>query len=134
MDRQLLLKEIQLKAVRSSGAGGQHVNKTATKVVLYFPLISSQALDQREKETLTERLQHRITADGGIRMSASKYRSQSRNKQAVIDRLIGLLEYHLLPKKERKATKPSKRAVAKRLDQKKRQAMKKANRKKPPLD
>ena len=134
MNRTTILREIQLKAVRSSGAGGQHVNKTSTKVVLYFPLNSSEGLSEQEKETLTYRLNHRITVDGGIRMAASKYRSQSRNKQAVIDRLFALLEYNLLPKKARKATKPSKKAVAKRLELKKRQAIKKANRKKPPTD
>lgn len=134
MDRSIILRELQLKAVRSSGAGGQHVNKTATKVVLYFPLQASEGLSDKEKETLSERLKHRITADGGIRLTASKYRSQSRNKQAVIDRLFALLEYNLLPRKVRKATKPSKRSIAKRLELKKRQAKKKADRKKPPLD
>jgi len=134
MDRQQLLREIQLKAVRSSGPGGQHVNKTSTKIVLYFPLSTSEALSEQEKDTLMDRLQNRITADGGIRLNSSQYRSQSRNKEAAIDRLMALLEYHLLPKKERKATRPSKKAVAKRLDKKKKQALKKANRKKPPLD
>ena len=134
MDRQLLLRELHYKAVRSSGAGGQHVNKASTKVILYFSLLDSKALSKEERELLLVRLKHRISAEGAIQLQCGLHRSQFRNKEVVTDRLLALIQDNLLPEKERKATKPSRKVVAKRLDDKKKHGLKKASRKKPPMD
>lgn len=134
MDRELLLKELDYKAVRSSGAGGQHVNKASTKVILHFSLLDSKAISNEERELLLVRLKHRISTEGVIQLQCGLHRSQLRNKEVVTNRLLALIEDNLLPEKERKATKPSRKAVAKRLDDKKKQGQKKAGRKKPPMD
>lgn len=131
MDTSVILKELQFKAVSSSGAGGQHVNKTATKVEVVFPVVASEGLTETEKEWLQQKLSSRITSEGNLILQCGETRSQHRNKKIVIDRLLALLQQHIQPAKKRKKTKPSKKAIQKRLDQKKNHTLKK-NRRKPP--
>jgi len=131
---ELLLKELSFKAVRSSGPGGQHVNKTSSKVELTFNMANSTALSESEKERLQKNLKSRITQDGEIIITCGETRSQHQNKAIIIDRLIELLEQGLKEKKPRKKTKPSKKAIEKRISTKKKQALKKANRKRPKID
>ncbi len=134
MNIEILLKELSFKAIRSSGAGGQHVNKTASKVEVTFSVLKSEALSEKEKNLLHEKLKNRITSEGNIILQSGKTRSQHKNKTFVIKRLLDLLEHSLKRKKLRKKTKPSKKAIEKRLSSKRNQALKKANRKNPKID
>jgi ribosome-associated protein len=134
MDLNILLKELNFKAVRSSGPGGQHVNKTATKVEVSFNIQTSQALSETEKTRLTKKLSSKISSDRNINLQCGETRSQSRNKAIVIERLIALLKQGLRVAKARKKTKPSKSAIERRLKSKKEIALKKSTRKPPRLD
>lgn len=134
MNTEILLKELSFKAVRSSGAGGQHVNKTASKVEVTFSVLNSEALSEREKKRIIEKLKNRITSEGMIILQSGKTRSQHKNKAIVIKRLIDLLEQSLVRTKLRRKTKPSRGSIEKRLTSKRNQALKKANRKNPKID
>lgn len=133
MDSEKLLKEISFKAVRSSGPGGQHVNKTASKAVIGFTITSSQIFTPLEKQRLLEKLKSRISQDGILTITCSESRSQHRNKALAIARLFTLLEKSLRVAKSRKKSRPSKNAIEKRIVSKKKNALKKANRKPPSL-
>ncbi|RDK88803.1 alternative ribosome rescue aminoacyl-tRNA hydrolase ArfB [Marinirhabdus gelatinilytica] len=133
MDTSQIVKELQYKAIRSSGAGGQHVNKTATKVEVTFSIANSQGLTETEKELLNQRLSSRITLENTLVLQCGTTRSQSRNKTLVTKRLLELLEQNSKPKKKRKKTKPSKSAIEKRLREKKKKALKKSNRRPPEI-
>lgn len=134
MDIAIILNELQFKAVRSSGPGGQHVNKTATKIELTFPLLSSEGLTETEKETLQKRLKSRLLSDGTLLLQCGETRSQLRNKKLCIDRIITLLEENSKVKKIRKKTTPSKSVIEKRLQIKKNTGLKKATRRRPEID
>jgi len=134
MQTEIILKELQFKAVRSSGPGGQHVNKTASKVEVYFNLLASEGLTAGEKKLLKVRLATRINSEGVLSLQNSESRSQHRNKKLSVERLIALLEKNLQVAKPRRKTKPSKGAVEKRLQSKKKTALKKTNRKPPGLE
>ena len=129
MDSAKLLKEISFKGVRSSGPGGQHVNKTASKAVISFTISTSQIFSSQEKQRLLEKLKHRISQDGILTITCSESRSQHRNKALAIERLISLLEKNLRIAKHRKKSRPSRNAMEKRLVSKKNHDLKKANRK-----
>lgn len=134
MNTELLLRELQFKAVRSSGPGGQHVNKTSSKIEVSFDVLNSKALTPTEKERIQRKLASRLTSEGILLLQCSESRSQHRNKAIAIERMIVLLKEHTKAPKKRKKTKPSKSAIQKRLTAKKNQALKKANRKRPSLD
>ncbi|HZW77287.1 MAG TPA: alternative ribosome rescue aminoacyl-tRNA hydrolase ArfB [Flavobacteriaceae bacterium] len=127
----ILLKELNLKAVRSGGAGGQHVNKTSSKVEVAFSIPNSAALSEDEKQRLLKKQDSRISKEGVIVMQSDETRSQHKNKSLVIERLLKWLEENLKEKKLRKKTKLSKAVIEKRLKEKKRQALKKLHRKNP---
>ena len=133
MDRLQLLKEISFKAIRSSGPGGQHVNKTASKAVISFTINTSEIFTPKEKQRLLETLKTRISQDGSLTITCSESRSQHRNKALAIARLFSLLEKSLRVAKSRKKSRPSRNAIEKRLVSKKKHALKKANRKPPPV-
>lgn len=122
-----------IKPVRSSGPGGQHVNKVATKIDLRFNIPESQGLDEAEKTRILKKLASRLNADGVLIIQAAETRSQFRNRQIALARLKSMLEESLKRPKKRKPTKPSKSSVEKRLKSKKRQAEKKQSRKNPGL-
>lgn len=132
MDINLLTTELTFKAVRSSGPGGQHVNKTASKVEVYFKLADSQALSENQKERIQRKLKSRISSEGVISVQSSDTRSQHKNKALAIEKLITMLQDSLKVSKIRRKTKPSKSAMEKRVKSKKQQALKKSLRK-PPL-
>lgn len=134
MNIDFLLTELTFKAIRSSGPGGQHVNKTASKVEVYYDLENSQALSESEKNRLRNKLSSKISSEGIISLQCGETRSQHRNKSIVIERLIELLNENLKVAKPRRKTKPSRGAVERRLKSKKQQALRKTNRKPPNLD
>ncbi len=131
MDEELLLKELEYKAVRSSGSGGQHANKTATKVELSFDVQNSEALSEGEKNRVLKKLSKRINKEGILKMSSEDSRSQSSNKEIVIQTFLFELKESLKRPKPRKKTKPTRASKIKRLKEKKRKAEIKANRKDP---
>lgn len=134
MKKQQVHSELQFKAVRSSGAGGQNVNKVSSKVELYFDVAASKGLSDVEKERLLQKLRTRLTNDGVLILQCDEARSQHKNKDLVIKRFFEVLKKALAVPKKRKATKPTKSSIEKRLKSKKRAAEKKANRKPPDVN
>lgn len=134
MDEQRIVQELQFKAVRSSGAGGQHVNKVSTKVELTFNLGDSSALSEEEKERISKKLTTKLTKDGMLLLQEDKTRSQHKNKELVIKRFLALLTEALKVPKKRKKSKPTKASIEKRLKSKRISSQKKANREKPDLE
>ncbi|HEX8506977.1 MAG TPA: alternative ribosome rescue aminoacyl-tRNA hydrolase ArfB [Hymenobacter sp.] len=122
--------EITFQTSRSSGPGGQNVNKVESRVELRFPLRESQVLTEQQKELILEKLANQLTAEGLLIITAQEDRSQLRNKDIALARFHELLARSLRRPKPRKATKPSKSAVRKRLEGKKIHGEKKANRRK----
>ena|ERR1700761_4956228 len=125
-----LQKETFYKTSRSGGKGGQNVNKVSSKVELLFSINDSALFNEDEKQLLTDKLQSRFNKDGYVQVICDEERSQYLNKEKAIERLIGLLTRALEKPKIRKSTKPSKKAKAERLDNKKLQSVKKEGRKK----
>lgn len=134
LNKEQIQKELQFKAIRSSGAGGQHVNKVSSKVELSFAVQESLGLSNLEKERLLSKLDSKLTKNGVLRLQCDEARSQHQNKNLVIKRFYGLLQMALRVPKKRKATKPSKSSVEKRLKSKKMASYKKASRRPPDLD
>jgi len=134
MDKERIRQELQFKAVRSSGSGGQHVNKVSTKIELSFGVDTTTALTDEEKERIISKLKHRLSKENVLLLQCDESRSQHKNKAQVIQRFLDLIEDSLKVPKKRKATKPSKASVEKRLQNKKKAAQKKASRIKPHLD
>ncbi len=134
MDSERLSSEISYRAVRSSGAGGQHVNKVSTKVELVFDVVNSQLLTQNQKEKLLEKLKTRITKSGLLILRCDATRSQAKNREIVMERFIALVKEALKPVKKRKKTKPTKASVERRLKEKRKQSEKKEYRKNKPGD
>jgi ribosome-associated protein len=131
MEIQTILSEIKYKAVRSSGAGGQNVNKVSSKVVLTFDLSNSQALSEDEKWLLETNLQNRLTTDLVLILNCDEDRSQLKNKEIVTKRFLDIIKKGLYVQKERKPTKIPKSVIRKRIKDKKNVAEVKKNRRKP---
>ncbi len=122
------LPEITFQTSRSSGPGGQNVNKVESRVELRWHLQDSQVLTEAQKELILEKVSNQLTAEGLLLITAQDDRSQLRNKEIALARFHELLLKSLRRPKPRKATKPSKGAVRKRLEGKKKDGEKKANR------
>ena len=133
MNWEKILSELSFRTSRSSGAGGQHVNKTETKVEVLFSIRNSEGLDAEEKEMLAALLAAAINDEGIIAVSSQKTRSQFDNKENAIEKLKTKLEKALIPKRKRISTKPSKSAIEERLAEKKLISEKKLGRKKPEI-
>jgi ribosome-associated protein len=133
MKTDLILSELQFKAVRSSGAGGQNVNKVSSKVVLTFNVNSSQALSEDEKELLTTKLTSKLSSENLLILNCDEDRSQLRNKEIVIKRFLELITKSLLVPKKRKVTKIPRSVIEKRIKAKRNLSEIKQNRRKPDL-
>lgn len=131
MDKDALIPELRFKAVRSSGAGGQNVNKVASKVELSFSIDDSVVLSQAQKDQLIRKLRSRLTKNNELILQSDTSRSQHKNKELAIDRFFSLLEEGLKKRPVRKPTKVPKSSKLKRLKEKKIQSEKKANRQNP---
>ena len=134
MNTENILKELNFKATRSSGPGGQHVNKTSSKIELTFYLENSFSLSEKEKELLKIKLVSKLTKENVLILFCEETRSQHRNKEISIKRFLELLKTNLIRPKKRQKTKPSKGALKRRVETKKRTSIKKALRKKPKFD
>ena len=131
MENEKIISELSFKAVRSSGAGGQNVNKVSSKVVLTFDLKNSQALTQEEKLLVETKLIARLTTDSILILNCDEDRSQFRNKEIVIKRFLTLMKDALFIPKERKPTRIPKSVIRKRIKNKKSISEVKKNRRKP---
>jgi len=122
------LAEVELRTSRSSGPGGQHANVTASRVEAVFDVEASNALSERQRRRLLERLGPRVTA------VAQDARGQARNRQLALKRLSEKLAEGLREPKKRRPTRPSRGAKERRLDQKRRTGERKRTRRRPEID
>tara|TARA_B110000305_G_C19426853_1_gene634084 strand:- start:187 stop:594 length:408 start_codon:yes stop_codon:yes gene_type:complete len=129
MNVESIIKELSFKAIRSSGAGGQHVNKVSSKIALTFDLLASENLNEDEKELLHKSLKTKLTKANSIILTCDESRSQHKNKEIAIDRFLEIIKKGLVIQKRRKATKVPRSAIKKRLNSKKKLSVKKAHRK-----
>jgi|SRR5687768_15499051 len=129
----LLAPELVFSTSRSSGPGGQNVNKVNSKVTLEWDVANSRVLTDDEKIFLSEKLASRMTREGVVQITSQESRSQIANKELVVQKLDNLLSKAFVKKKVRKATKPSKRAKQQRLKKKKVVSEKKNWRKRPDI-
>ena len=133
MEIEKMIAELHFKAVRSSGAGGQNVNKVSSKIVLSFDVINSKGLSDDEKKLLLQQLASRLTLENILILHCDEDRSQLRNKDIIIKRFLNIIKSGLTVPKIRKATKVPKSVIKKRLKDKKNISEIKQNRKKPDL-
>lgn len=124
-----LVREASIKATRSGGAGGQHVNKVSSRIELTFDIPGSYSLTDEQKNILLEKLASKLSNEGILRITEDSDRSQHENKEKAIAKFYTLLENALKPVKKRKKTKVSKAAKEKRLQKKKKESEKKKLRK-----
>ena len=117
--RECLHREVEFRTSRSSGPGGQHVNKTESRVELLWSPQDSDCLNEAQKMMVTSRLRSRITDDGVLIMASERHRSQHRNKAELIERFQELILASLVPVKKRRPTKPTRSSVEKRIRSKK---------------
>lgn len=121
-------KELTYKTSRSSGAGGQNVNKVETSVTVLWKVADTEFFSNEEIELILEKLKNRINQDGILQLTVSESRTQLQNKKIATDKILELVEKSLYKPKPRKATKPSKRQIEKRITAKKQISEKKENR------
>lgn len=122
--------ELSFSFGTSGGPGGQHANKAETRVTLSFDVSASPSLSERQRGLLLSRLGNRISRDGTLKISASTSRSQYENRQVTVARFQSLLERALRPRKRRRPTKPSRAAIERRLEAKRRHSRRKQQRQK----
>jgi ribosome-associated protein len=114
--------ELRVTFVRSSGPGGQNVNKVSTRAVVCFSVPDSLSLTDRQRRLITRNLAGRISRSGRIRVSCQRHRTQRANRQEAIERLLSLLAEACTPPKERRKTRVPARAKARRLAEKRHRA------------
>jgi ribosome-associated protein len=120
--------EIEARASRAGGAGGQHVNTSSTRIELRWNVRQSRAIDDATRQRILDKLPTRVDADGALRVVSSARRSQLQNREAAEARMAELVAEALHREKPRKKTKPSRAAKMKRLDEKRRHSERKKNR------
>ena len=131
MDVDKIKSELSYKAVRSSGAGGQNVNKVSSKVILTFDIPQSNGLSNSEKELLKSKLKPRLTSEYILMLNGEEDRSQLKNKALVTKRFFEILKIALIIPKQRKATKIPRSVIEKRIKAKRNNSIIKQNRKRP---
>ncbi len=129
-----LLGEVTYRTSRSSGPGGQHVNKTESRVELIWNPGNSNCLNDKQKARLRLFLARRLTFRGELILASEKYRSQHRNKEDVAERLLSLVATGLIPHKKRKPTRPTRSSKERRIRQKKIRGEIKRTRRERPTD
>lgn len=121
--------ELSYKTSRSSGAGGQNVNKVETAVTVLWDVFQSEIFNEEQKDRISKKLKNRINAEGILQLTVSESRTQLRNKKIATERILEIVNSALIVQKARIKTKPSKNQVQKRLETKKKISEKKENRK-----
>ena len=121
--------ELDVRVSRASGAGGQHVNKTSSRVEIFWNIPASRAVSDEQRARLLDKLASRLTTEGSVRVVASDMRSQSRNRDLAEERLADLVRLALIVPRKRRPTKPTRAAKEARLETKKRHSNKKRGRK-----
>ena len=134
MNLESLISELSFKALRSSGSGGQHVNKVSSKVELHFNVENSKILSEEQKILLLKKLKTRLSGNNDLVLQCDESRSQHKNKELVIKRFLQIIKKGLIVPKKRKPTKIPRSAIRKRLKSKRIRSEKKAERKNPNLD
>ena len=124
-------KEINFKMTKSSGPGGQNINKNSTAVILEFDILNSISLPNKIKQILFNTSHSYLSKTGRIIIKANNYKSQQRNKTEAVSRFITYFNNVLMTKKKRIETKPTKSSIEKRLNEKRKKSLKKSLRKKP---
>lgn len=119
LNKTAILSELIFNTSRSGGAGGQHVNKVETKVEVYWDILKSLAINDDQRSLITQKLKNKIDSDGILKMASSKTRSQLKNKEDAINKLLALIEKALTIQPKRIPTKVPKSVVKKRLSDKK---------------
>jgi ribosome-associated protein len=127
-DIEVLLNECRFEATRSSGSGGQNVNKVSTKVILIFNVLESNVLGVEQKEIFLTKLHTRISKNSIFRISSGRERTQLANRKLVIEKFFKLVEKAFETEEERIATMPSRSSKLKRIESKKALSGKKAER------
>jgi ribosome-associated protein len=130
-DLRLPLAELDYRASRSGGPGGQHVNTSSTRIEVWWDIAGSPTLTPEQRAQLLERLRPRLDSTGRLRLVSSGTRSQLRNREDVTERLQSVIAAALAPRKKRKPTKPSRAAKAARLETKRRRSTIKQRRRPP---
>lgn len=122
------LHEIMVQAISGGGPGGQHVNKSATRIALQWNVRTTRALREDQRERVLAKLGSRLDSDGAVRIVAGEYRSQQQNRRAALERLQELVARALIVPRVRRATKPTRGSIEQRLTSKKRQGARKQER------
>jgi ribosome-associated protein len=130
----LPLAELDYRATRSGGPGGQHVNTSSTRIEVWWDVRAYPSLTEEQRTRLVARLSRRLDGEGRLRVVASESRSQLRNREAATERLRELVASALAIPKPRKRTRPSRAAKAARLEAKRRRSALKRDRRRPPPD
>lgn len=127
---QIPLAELNFRFTTSSGPGGQHANRAATRVTLLFDVANSPSLDEATRRRLLKKLAPRLDKEGVLQVHSQETRSQVQNREAAVARFQSLLAAALVRRKKRKPTKPSKAAQERRLQRKKQRGQRKKERSK----
>jgi ribosome-associated protein len=133
-DLRLPLSELEFRASRSGGPGGQHVNTSSTRVEVWWDVAASPSLTEGQRQRLLARLATRLDGAGRLRLVSSSFRSQLRNREDVTERLCEVVEQALAVPKPRKRTRPTRAAKAARVDAKRRRSAVKRERRRPGAD
>jgi ribosome-associated protein len=126
--------ELEIRATRAGGPGGQHVNKASTRIEVVWDVRASPSLSDEQRSRLLARLEPRLDTRGRLRVVSDATRSQRRNLEAAIERLREIVRTSLVVPKPRKRTRPSKAAIERRLESKRHRSTRKRNRAEPPDD
>ena len=126
--------EFEYLTTTSRGPGGQHVNRSETRVVLRWNVRTSPSLSEAQRSRLLEKLASRVSRDGVLQVAAEDHRSQARNRDLARERLANLVTEALRRPRPRRATKPTKASQKKRVDDKKKRGTVKATRRSPSRD